>query len=197
MALTLLAAAVLTLAAARVLSRRGGTHPPASSIESGGTPVELGGDGVYFLGPHPTVRALLARAGHPCAAHAPRRRLVAGDRVRIGPGCHVRRDRMRAAARLTLGLPLEVDREAADGFAALPGVGPRLAVRIVRDRAARGPFGRPEGLLRVPGVGPATLARIRPYLSPRPARQLESVRTTRRSAVTYAGSSEIRDKGAW
>ena len=47
---------------------------------------------------------------------------------------------------------------------ALPGVGPRLAERIVQDRAAHGPFGGVQGLDRVPGVGPALVERIGPFV---------------------------------
>lgn len=42
----------------------------------------------------------------------------------------------------------------------LPGVGPALARRIVRTRAERGRFERPEHLRRVPGVGPVLQGRI-------------------------------------
>jgi hypothetical protein len=35
----------------------------------------------------------------------------------------------------------------------------------VADREARGPFAVPEGLLRVPGIGPKILQKIRPFLT--------------------------------
>ena len=37
---------------------------------------------------------------------------------------------------------------------ALPGVGPSTAKRIIEDRAANGPFSKPEDLQRVSGIGP-------------------------------------------
>lgn len=46
----------------------------------------------------------------------------------------------------------------------LPGVGPALARRIVEERRAR-PFRTVEDLLRVRGIGPATLERIRPRVT--------------------------------
>ena len=46
----------------------------------------------------------------------------------------------------------------------LPGVGGEVAARIVRMRQDRGPFAEPGDLLSVPGLGPATLARITPHL---------------------------------
>lgn len=63
---------------------------------------------------------------------------------------------------------LELDRATAPEWERLPGIGPSLAARIVADRAERGPFGSPDGLLRVRGIGPRTLERIRPYLAPAP-----------------------------
>ncbi len=52
----------------------------------------------------------------------------------------------------------------ADELQVLPGIGPALAGRILADRAANGPYATPRDLLRVSGIGPATLRRIEPYL---------------------------------
>jgi len=52
----------------------------------------------------------------------------------------------------------------AAGLSALPGIGPSLAARILADRRARGPYRRPEDLLRVRGIGPATVDRFRERL---------------------------------
>ena len=43
----------------------------------------------------------------------------------------------------------------------LPGVGPALAAQIVDDREAHGPFGAPEDLTRVKGIGPKTYESLR------------------------------------
>lgn len=53
-------------------------------------------------------------------------------------------------------------------FAQLPDIGEALARRIVESREARGRFADHEDLTRVPGIGPKTLARMRPYLKPMP-----------------------------
>lgn len=45
----------------------------------------------------------------------------------------------------------------------LPGIGPALAGRIVRERQRNGPFGVVEDLTRVSGIGPSTINRLRPY----------------------------------
>ena len=57
--------------------------------------------------------------------------------------------------------PLDLNRADDVQLDRLPGVGPALAGRIVANRERVGPFRRVEDLLRVSGIGPATLARIR------------------------------------
>jgi len=52
-----------------------------------------------------------------------------------------------------------------DALMRLPGIGPALAGRILDDRAANGPYRGAADLLRVKGIGPATLDRIRPRLN--------------------------------
>jgi len=64
---------------------------------------------------------------------------------------------------------IDPDRADASDWERLPGIGPALARRIVADREAHGPFREPDALLRVPGIGPRTLQRIRPFLGPGPA----------------------------
>jgi competence protein ComEA len=63
-----------------------------------------------------------------------------------------------------LGRPVDLDRASAEDLAAVPGIGPGLAAEVVRDREERGPFGCPEGLRRVRGVGPVRMERARPWL---------------------------------
>jgi competence protein ComEA len=46
----------------------------------------------------------------------------------------------------------------------LPGIGPVMAGRILDDRRERGRFRSVDDLMRVRGVGPKTLEKIRPYL---------------------------------
>jgi competence protein ComEA len=59
---------------------------------------------------------------------------------------------------------LDVNQATAAQLEALPGIGPVLAGSIVEYRAANGPFARLEDLLRVPGIGPAKLEQLAPYL---------------------------------
>lgn len=56
--------------------------------------------------------------------------------------------------------PIDVNRAPAALLETLPGVGPALAARIVAARAEQ-PFAGVDDLLRVRGIGPATLERLR------------------------------------
>jgi len=61
---------------------------------------------------------------------------------------------------------LDINSAEAAELAQLPGVGPALARRVIDHRQAHGPFLTPDAILDVPGIGEATLDRIRPYLRP-------------------------------
>jgi len=61
---------------------------------------------------------------------------------------------------------VDVNLAAEDELAQLPGLGATMARRIVDHRRGHGPFTTVDGLLDVPGIGPATLARMRPHLRP-------------------------------
>jgi competence protein ComEA len=53
-------------------------------------------------------------------------------------------------------------------LAELPDIGETLARRIVESRASDGSYGDHSDLLRVNGIGPRTLEKLRPYLLPMP-----------------------------
>jgi len=57
----------------------------------------------------------------------------------------------------------------ADTLRLLPGVGIRLAERIVERRRRHGPFAHAGQLLDVPGIGPATQRRLEPLVRIGPA----------------------------
>ena len=63
-----------------------------------------------------------------------------------------------------LGRPVDIDQATAEDLSAVPGIGPGLAAEVVRDREERGPFGRPDALRRVRGIGPARMERARPWI---------------------------------
>ena len=63
-----------------------------------------------------------------------------------------------------LGRPVDLDRASVEDLAAVPGIGPGLAAEVVRDREEHGPFGTPDALRRVRGMGPARTERARPWV---------------------------------
>jgi predicted flap endonuclease-1-like 5' DNA nuclease len=69
--------------------------------------------------------------------------------------------------------PIDVDVADSAALDALPGIGPALASRIVRERDKCGPYGSLRDLERVRGIGPAMTKRLAPVvtfsLSPRPS----------------------------
>ncbi len=62
-----------------------------------------------------------------------------------------------AGAALTVGVKLDLNRATADELGVIPGIGPALALAIVKARDARGPFKSWDDVDAVPGVGPAKL----------------------------------------
>lgn len=73
-------------------------------------------------------------------------------------------DEERMATPLGEGETIDPNRADWVEIARLPRIGPALADRVVVARDSGGPFREAEDLLRVSGIGPATLDQIRPYL---------------------------------
>lgn len=65
---------------------------------------------------------------------------------------------------LLLGKPLDLNQASQEDLQALPKVGPKTAAAILETRGARGRFDVVEDLLDVPGIGPKTLERLRPWV---------------------------------
>lgn len=118
------------------------------------------------------VRALRGRDAPPGAAVvAPE--LAAGDVERQAALARREAALMRP---LGPGERIDLDRASAREIERLPRIGPSLALRIVEDRRAHGPFGSLEALDEVPGVGPALIGALAPHVRftgpPRPRREV-------------------------
>lgn len=87
-----------------------------------------------------------------------------------GAGEPLQVERFEAAAK---DLQIDVNQAVWAELVQLPGVGPKLADRILVDREANGPFRSPTDLIRVRGVGPKLLERITPYVTCSEARALD------------------------
>lgn len=61
--------------------------------------------------------------------------------------------------------PIDLDTANEDAIETLPRIGPALAHRIVANRDSLGPFRSPDGLRRVKGIGPATIALLVPLVT--------------------------------
>lgn len=59
---------------------------------------------------------------------------------------------------------LDINQASAEDFARLPGIGPKLARRIVDFRQKHGPFRRVEDLMAIRGVALKKWKAIRPYV---------------------------------
>lgn len=66
----------------------------------------------------------------------------------------LQRSWMPAKQRMALSIPLHPECMNYEDWQALPGIGPRLAEKIEKDRQQNGDFGSLEGLKRVRGIGP-------------------------------------------
>jgi competence protein ComEA len=72
---------------------------------------------------------------------------------------------MSAFSKLTLGLPISLNRENEVGLTALPGIGTSLAHAIVWERQNRGGFKNLDELKDIRGIGKKLLEQIRPFLT--------------------------------
>ncbi len=61
---------------------------------------------------------------------------------------------------------VDINRASWPELAQLPNIGETLARRIIASRDSAGPFRDHDDLQRVRGIGPKTLAQIKPYLLP-------------------------------
>lgn len=75
---------------------------------------------------------------------------------------------LERAERQSAAFTVDVNRADWPELSQLPGIGEALARRIVESREAEGPYADLDRLERVRGIGPKTLARIKPYLRPIP-----------------------------
>ncbi|MBW1911608.1 MAG: helix-hairpin-helix domain-containing protein [Deltaproteobacteria bacterium] len=79
-------------------------------------------------------------------------------------GWTIEQGEMSAFYRLTLGLPIFLNRESEEGLTAIPGIGPGLARLIVRERAKRGGFKELEEIISIDGIGDKIFNKIVQYV---------------------------------
>lgn len=89
-------------------------------------------------------------------------------RLAIDSDCRVLQVRpgiLSGRASLLLGIPLDLNLADVSDLEELPGIGPKMAARIVDDRTKNGSFCSVEELDRVKGIGKKTVERLGPMLS--------------------------------
>lgn len=118
--------------------------------------------------------AVLAQAGAPGCADSVGPTLLSiraeTAQVRLQADCvpvEVREGVLSGRAALLLGVPLDLNLADARDIAELPGIGDKMAARIVEDRTKNGPFCSVEQLDRVKGIGKKTVERLGPMLQAR------------------------------
>ena len=72
---------------------------------------------------------------------------------------------MSAFYRLTLGIPISLNRESEEGLTAIPGIGPRFARAIVIERSKRGGFKDMDEILSIDGISHGLYRKIRPLIT--------------------------------
>jgi len=120
--------------------------------------------GVYAFPKPPTLGEVRAKAGAVGTPCDPDETIASGSRVEVTPEGGYRVTAMSGAQLLTLGLRIDLNRATAEDLAAIPGLGPALAQRIINYRQAHGPFNKIEDLSEVSGIGPQNLQKLKPYL---------------------------------
>jgi len=133
--------------------------------------------GVYGFGDHPKLEDVLNRAGGLNLGNKLTRQQLLWSQtdtlLRSGNRIDVLTDENRAQIlvtempsyyKITLGLPLSLNRESLEGLTAVSGIGHKTAKAIVSHRARVGGFKRVEEILSISGIGPSLYYKIRPYL---------------------------------
>lgn len=128
--------------------------------------------GIYGFSQSPNLEKLVARAG---GLLSETEKGLPSDPVlydsgsdievlRDGNGHKVLRGEMSAFYKITLGIPISLNKESLDGLTAIRGIGPGIANAIVCERARRGGFKRLDELMSVPGIGRKLYRKVSPYL---------------------------------
>ena len=162
--------AVLTAVTARVVLRAlepaprqpalNGPQPTWVYQVSGACPQP----GVYAFARPQTRAAVLARAGIsvPRSTAEP----AAATHFSVHADGRITALPLSAPVRLAYFQPFSLQTATADDLQLIPGIGSRLAARIVRWRDCRGPVSDLDRLQEVHGIGPRTMARVQSYLCP-------------------------------
>jgi competence protein ComEA len=126
--------------------------------------------GVYSFCTSPTLGELIRKAGglREGKLPSPDLPLITNSVISVtteGGTLRLQSHEIPSFQKITLGLPLSVNRESEEGLTALPGVGKNTARAIVEERKNRGGFKSLDEMMTIPGIGPKFYARMKPHLT--------------------------------
>ncbi len=122
--------------------------------------------GTACFGEEQTPHAILAQVGITCDVLAPRSDPIPCDcAIMISEnGRRAQIERIKGAYLLCAGRPIDINIADQEDLEAIPGIGPRLAERIIECREASGPFKNVMELTLVQGIGHKKLGRLAPFV---------------------------------
>jgi competence protein ComEA len=122
--------------------------------------------GLYFVEPGTTAKQLLSRldSGKIGTEDFKLQNAMTIRLVHDGERQGLVREKMAAAKRLALGLPIDINLAGFDDLLMIPGVGNKLAENIMARRAEIGRFQTMNQLMEIKGIKEKKLSKLRQYL---------------------------------
>ena len=77
---------------------------------------------------------------------------------------HPDKDEISAFHKVTLGIPIDINKESVYGLTAIPGIGNSLARKVKEERIKRNGFTDINELKELPGIGEKLFSKIAPYI---------------------------------
>jgi competence protein ComEA len=164
------------LLALYVINNNLSLSPPGRTTHEEKVFVRISGNvarpGIFGFSQSPTLENLVARAGGlvPATEKGLPSEAVPYDSgsvievLRDESEYRVFKGEMSAFYKITLGIPISLNRESLDGLTAIRGIGPGIASAIVCERSRRGGFKSVDELMSVPGIGRKLYIKVSPYL---------------------------------
>ncbi len=84
--------------------------------------------------------------------------------VNTGDELIIKTGELTAYQKITLGIPVDINMESAEGLTALPGIGINLAKKIEQVRTERNGFKDINELRSIPGIGEKKFLKIAPHV---------------------------------
>jgi competence protein ComEA len=128
--------------------------------------------GTIFLDEPAGISRILEGIGIPqrVKLDCPEERIPCNRAVRLGGDLRVKAiEKIKGTHVISAGKRIDVNSADLDDLRAVPGIGPRLAERIIGQRDARGKFASIEELGQIKGIGKKKLAAWAPYIEAGPS----------------------------